>query len=140
MEELLGAILGLIFEFLAEFLLELLMGLAADALSRLIRRFFVSTHRIGVLLATILFAMAGLAAGFLSVWAFPHPLVHPSRFHGLSLVLSPLAMGGVMAFLGQGIRRRGRRSVAIESFRYGFTFALAMTLIRFLFVHTVPVH
>ncbi|UWZ86427.1 hypothetical protein [Occallatibacter riparius] len=140
MDELLGAIFGFLFELLGEFLFELLLALIADGLSRLLRKFFVSTHRAGPLLTIFLFALAGLAAGFLSVWIFPHPLVHPSRFHGISLILSPLAMGCVMGFLGQGIRRRGRRPVAIESFRYGFTFALAMAIVRFLFVHPIPVH
>jgi hypothetical protein len=133
MEELLGAILAGIFELLAEFLLELLMALLTAALSRLVRRFFVSTRRMGPLLITALFALAGCGAGLLSVWIFPHPLVHPSQFHGINLIISPLAMGAFMALLGQGIRRRGRRSVAIESFRYGFTFALAMALVRFAF-------
>lgn len=139
MDEILGAIFGFLLEFLGEFLFELLLTLIADGLSRLLRRFFVSTHRIGPLLSISLFTLAGLAAGFLSVWMFPHPLVHSSRFHGISLILSPLALGCVMGFLGQGIRRRGRRSVAIESFRYGFTFALAMAIVRFLFVHPISV-
>ncbi len=37
----------------------------------------------------------------------------------------------VMAFIGRTLRRRGRNSVPIESFGYGFTFALAMALVRF---------
>jgi hypothetical protein len=139
MEDLLAAILGAIFECLSEFLFELILSLLADALSRLVRRFFVSTRRVGMALTTVIFAFAGVAAGFVSVWIFPHPLVHPSRIHGMSLILSPLAVGGFMAFLGQGIRRRGRRSAAIESFRYGFIFAFAMAMVRFLFVHPIAV-
>jgi hypothetical protein len=140
MDELLGAIVGFIFELLGELLFELLMALIADGLSRLLRKFFVTTYRVGQLPAMILFALAGLGAGFLSVWMFPHPLVHPSRFHGISLILSPLVLGGLMGFMGQGIRRRGKRPVAIESFRYGFTFALAIALVRFLLVHPIAVH
>jgi hypothetical protein len=67
----------------------------------------------------------------LSAWMFPHPLVHTSKLHGISLLFSPVATGLVMAYIGRVWRRRGRTSVRIESFSYGFTFALAMALIRF---------
>lgn len=139
MEDLLAAVLGAIFECLVEALIEFGMGLAAGAISRAMRRMFVGTRRIGALQSSIIFALAGIGAGFLSVWIFPHPLVPPSRFHGASLIISPLVTGAFMAYLGRGIRRSGRQSVAIESFRYGFVFALAIAVVRFLFV-TRPIH
>jgi len=79
----------------------------------------------------VAFTLVGVAFGFLSAWMFPHPLVHPSKLHGISLLISPVLTGLVMAYIGRAWRRRGRTSVRIESFGYGFTFALAMALVRF---------
>jgi len=134
MEEFLAGLLGLIFEILAEALMEIFLGVAADLLSRAIRRLFVVTHRAGRVLSSLIFAVAGYAAGFLSVAIFPHPLVHPSHFHGVSLLVSPVITGLAMALIGSMVRSRGRKSVPIESFGYGFVFALAMAMVRFFLV------
>lgn len=135
MEELLAGILGLIFEALAEFLVELLFELLVAALlrdiSRVFRRFRLTLRRADPVIATLMFTLLGAAVGFLSVFVFPHPLVHPSKMHGISLLISPVGTGLVMALIGRTVRRRGRSSVQIESFGYGFTFALAMALVRF---------
>lgn len=140
MEDLLEFILGLILECLVEVGIEFGLGLAVAAISRGIRRLFVRTRRIGPVLSTSLFALVGFGAGFLSLLIFPHPLLHPSHFHGASLIISPFVTGTLMALLGQGIRRRGKKSVAIESFRFGFVFALAIAIVRFAFASHVPVH
>jgi hypothetical protein len=39
-----------------------------------------------------------------------------------------------MALIGKAMRRRGRTSAKIESFGYGFMFALGMALVRFALV------
>ena len=131
MDELIGAILGGLLELLAEFRLEAALGALAGLLSRLVRRFTVTVRRGHPVATTFLFIFVGVAFGFLSAWIFPHPLVHPSRFHGISLLISPVLTGFVMAWIGRAWRRRGRNSVRIESFGYGFTFALAMAMVRF---------
>ncbi|HKF48486.1 MAG TPA: hypothetical protein VKB38_14075 [Terracidiphilus sp.] len=140
MEDLLAAVLEFLLECLVEVLIEFAMGLAADVTARAIRRTTLGGRRIGPALSTFLVALAGFIAGFASVWIFPHPFVRPSRFHGVSLIISPLVTGILLALLGQGIRRRGKESVAIESFRYGFVFALAIAIVRFAFASHLPVH
>lgn len=87
------------------------------------------------MLATAILVLIGLALGFVSAIIFPHPLVHPSKLHGVSLLISPLLTGFGMSAIGRGVRRRGRIPVQIESFAYGFTFAFAFALIRLLVVH-----
>ena len=64
----------------------------------------------------------------------PNPLVHPSKSHGISLLISPVITGLVMGLTGRIVRRRGKTPVQIESFAYGFTFAFAFALIRILMV------
>jgi hypothetical protein len=134
MDDLLAVLLSAIFEILGEALIEILLGLAADLVSRMIRRFFVASRRIGPVFTSLMFAIAGYAAGFLSLTIFPRPLVHPSHFHGVSLLISPIVTGLAMALLGSIVRRRGRKSAQIETFGYGFVFALAMALVRFFLV------
>lgn len=131
MDELIGAILGGLLELLAEFLLEAALGELAGLLSRLVRRFTITVRRGNPVVTTVTFILVGVAFGFLSAWIFPHPLVHPSRFHGISLLVSPVLTGFAMTWIGRAWRRRGRDSVRIESFGYGFTFAFAVALIRF---------
>ena len=83
-------------------------------------------------LTVLKFTLLGIGLGFVSALVLPHPLVHPSRFHGISLLISPVITGLIMGFIGRMVRRRGKTPVRIESFAYGFTFAFAMTLIRLL--------
>jgi hypothetical protein len=78
--------------------------------------------------------LLGLTSGAISLHFFPHPLVHPARIHGISLIISPLIAGLVMALVGRLIRRRGKETVQIESFGYGFAFAFSMAAVRLLFV------
>jgi len=131
MEELLGMIWAGIVELLAEVLLEVAFGALAGILSRAFRQLRVTVRRSNPIVASVAFTLVGVAVGFLSAWMFPHPLVHPSKLHGISLLISPVLTGLVMAYIGRAWRRRGRTSVRIESFGYGFTFALAMALVRF---------
>ena len=130
MEDLLGFILELLFEALIE------IGLSAivAGMYRAVRHFWITTRRGNPTAAAVLLVIVGLALGFLSVLIFPHPLVHPSKLHGISLLISPLLAGVAMATVGRGVRRRGRAPVPIESFGFGFAFALAVASIRFLMV------
>lgn len=74
--------------------------------------------------------LLGVAVGAMTVAIFPHPLFHGSRFHGVSLIISPILAGVVMSTIGAALRRRGKRVVQIESFPYAFAFAFGMALVR----------
>jgi hypothetical protein len=77
--------------------------------------------------------LGGIAGG-ISLLIFPYPLIHPSRFHGISVIVSPVLTGLAMSLMGSVLRRRGKIAMQIESFGYGFAFAFGMALVRFLFV------
>ena len=85
-------------------------------------------------LAYIGYVFLGGVAGGMSLLIFPHPLVHPSRIPGLSVVISPVLAGLGMSILGSTLRKRNKKTMQIESFGYGFAFALGMALVRFFFV------
>jgi len=85
------------------------------------------------LLGSIGYVFLGGVTGGLSLLFFPHPLFHPSRIPGLSVVISPVLAGGGMWMVGTALRKRNKKAMQIESFGYGFAFALGMAMARFLF-------
>ena len=131
MEDLLLEILAGIVELLAEFLLESAFAGLAGVLLRAFRLFRVRVRRANPAVATAGFGLIGLSLGFVSVWVFPHHLVRPTRVHGIVLLVSPILTGLLMAQIGRTVRRWSRQPVRIESFGYGFIFALALGLVRF---------
>jgi uncharacterized membrane protein YeaQ/YmgE (transglycosylase-associated protein family) len=134
---------------MGELLLELLLGLAEiffeaffelvgaallDLVSRVLAKMFEDTEISSPILASIGYGLLGALTGGLSVLIFPHPLVHPSRIHGVSLLVSPVVAGAVMSLIGSTLRKRDKEVVQIESFGYGFVFAFGMAAVRFCFV------
>ena len=119
---------------LLELLLEAGLELAGEAVLDLAGRavlevFDVSESRNPVLVGTG-YLLLGFLTGGISVLIVPHPLMHRSRVHGISLLISPVITGTVMWMVGSWLRKRGKRVVQIEGFWYGFVFALAMALMR----------
>lgn len=135
MEDFLLGLLGCILELLGETLTDIAFAALVDTALRALRRLGFSARRGSPIAAAIILIAAGVALGFLSAIVVPHPLVHPSKYHGMSLLIGPVITGLVMAAVGRGVRRRGRDPVRIEGFGYGLTFAFAFALIRILIVH-----
>lgn len=137
MEEILAELLGFLAELLLEVLLELagefILDLLLRALARMFERVFEAEEVANALLAGVWYAALGIVAGVRSIKVFPHPLVHPSRVHGISLLVAPVGTGFLMSLAGSLLSRKGVRTIRLESFGYGFAFAFGMALIRFLF-------
>jgi hypothetical protein len=114
------------FEFAAEFFGALIWrGVAAV---------FDTSEFKSPLLACVGYVFLGGVTGGLSLLFFPHPLVHSSRVPGLSVIISPVLAGLGMSMVGSTLRKRNKETMQIESFGYGFTFALGMAVIRFFFI------
>ncbi len=128
--ELLLAFGELFLEVLFEFAGEALLDLALRAIAEV----FETSRFTSPVLASVGYALLGASAGGLSLFIFPHPLVHPSRLHGINLLVSPIVTGLVMSLIGSILSRQGKKVVQIESFGYGFAFAFGMALIRYFFV------
>ena len=86
-----------VLEFFFEVLLEVLAGFAWEFgfnwffknLSELFDRFEEAYSWF----ALLLFGLAGAGFGALSIFLLPHHLLPRTRFHGISLLLSPVAAG-----------------------------------------------
>src|SRR5579864_7829162 len=106
MEEFLLELLSPLIELFLEVLFEYACGVIADVVLRLANRFSdpsEAKNRKGIFLN---FGLLGIATGLLSLAVFPHPLVRPSRFHGISLLLSPVATGWMLSLTGSTLRKR----------------------------------
>jgi len=134
MIEILLELLLMCAELFAEFLLELGVAALLDLALRAIAKMFETFRFENTLLAAISYALFGASAGGLSLLIFPHRLAHPSRLHGINLLLSPIVTGLVMSLIGSTLSRYGKNVTRIESFRYGFAVAFGIALVRFLFV------
>jgi len=128
--EVLLAFTELFLEVLLEFAGEALLDLALRAVAEVFESFRVA----GPVIASVGYTLLGALAGGFSLLIFPHPLVHPSRLHGINLLVSPIVTGLVMSLIGSTLSRQGKKVTQIESFRYGFAFAFGMALIRYLFL------
>jgi hypothetical protein len=134
MEELLLALFSAVAEVLFEAFFQIASEAAVVLIVRSIRNVFEKQKAIHPVLAAMGHLFLGVVFGIASLRFLPHPLFHPSKFHGISLIVSPLLTGLVMSQVGAMLRRSGRQAVRIESFGYGFTFALGMAVIRLIFV------
>lgn len=122
MWEFLFELLGLLIEFFLEVFLEYASGAIVDAVLRLADRvlgIFDIRSRTG---ASFIFGLLGAATGWLSLAVFPHPLVPPSRFHGISLLVSPVVTGLLLWWTGSALRKRDKKATQIQNLRLWFCF------------------
>lgn len=139
MDELLAAIFGAIAELLLEAFMEVVAAIVLDIVSTALLPLFtglsdaVKGNRV---LAGLMYGLLGVAAGGLSLLTLPHPLIHRQRpigFHGISLIISPIIAGLVLSSVGAVMRRCGKNVTPVQTFGYGFTFALGMAATRVFF-------
>jgi hypothetical protein len=142
-DELLAAILGAIAELLLEAFMEVIAAAVLDVASRALLGLFtglrdaIEGNRV---LASFMYGLLGVLAGALSLLVLPYRLIHPQRpigFHGISLLISPILAGFVLSSVGALMRRWGKKVTPVETFGYGFAFALGMALVRFFFVKVI---
>ena len=126
----------ILFELLAQLLLEVLIELFPELLLELVwrslREVLQPRAEKEPVLAFLGYALLGAAAGALSLLPFPHAFVHGSKWHGMSLIVSPLLAGAGMSIVGWLRRRRGEPLIRLDTFPYAFSFAFGVALVRFL--------
>jgi len=83
-------------------------------------------------LSTIGFVLWGAMAGGISLLIFPKSLISNHAFREVNLFLTPLAVSGVMMFVGRQRGRRGQTLVKLDRFGYAFVFAFAMASVRYI--------
>ena len=138
-DELVAAILGTIAELLLEVFFELIAAAVFDLVSRALLGLFTGLSdamKDNKVLTAFMYGVLGVLGGALSLTVLPHPLIHrehPIGFRGISLFISPIVTGFVLSSVGAVMRKWGKKVTPVETFGYGFAFALGMALIRFFF-------
>jgi hypothetical protein len=86
--------------------------------------------------AVLGYAVFGAAAGGLSLLLLPNLTIHRLWLQRLNLIASPVFSGSMMVLLGRWRRKRDQHTTRLDTFLYGFIFALAMALVRYRWGHT----
>ncbi len=131
MFEILEGLLEIIVEVLLDAALEFAAESIVASIGRGLAKISSESAFENPIVAAVGYVLLGGLAGALSLIFFSHPLVHRSRIPGLSMILSPLLTGLGMSLVGSTLRKRNKRAMRIESFGYGFAFALGMSAVRF---------
>lgn len=127
--EILAEILAYLLQAILEIALQAVFELLAELGIRSVREPFrrgPANHW----LASLGYALFGSLAGVISLIIFPELFVHGTAARWLNLFLTPLCSGLMMALIGARLRSRGKETLRIESFAYGFVFAFAMAVVR----------
>jgi hypothetical protein len=84
------------------------------------------------LLAILGYAFLAGALAVFSLVFFPHHLIKNPDYRVAGLVISPLVVGILMAIRGGWLKRNEKEPIRIDSFFYGFLFALVFAGVRYL--------
>ena len=119
--------------FFFEFLLQVFGELLAQLGLRSLGEPFASREERNPILAAIGYCLLGLFLGGLSLLVFPEPFVRSERFPGINLIFTPVLTGLAMSSIGRLRERQGKSVLRLDTFVYGFLFAFAMAIVRFLY-------
>ena len=78
--------------------------------------------------------LASIGAG-ISLLIFPNHHLDKIEYRILNLVLTPLLIGYVMSVRGKILTQKMKDPIKLDTFAYGYLFALTFGLIRFFFAH-----
>jgi hypothetical protein len=131
MEILVELLLGLL-QIVGELLLQIIFEALAELGVRSVFEPFRRQRSPNPWLAALGYVILGAAAGGISLWLFPGLLITSRWLRVANLLLTPLAAGMLMGALGAWRRRRDQELIRLDRFSYGFLFAFAMALVRFL--------
>lgn len=124
--------------FIVELFLEFLIPLAGELLIDLLFHFgwrrqpWARNAEYTILTAVMYFGI-GLFVGWLTILIFPRAFIRSENLHGVSLILTPVLAGLMMAAIGAIREQRRKVVIRLESFSYGFVLAFGMALVRFFF-------
>lgn len=120
----------IVFQFLGELLLQILFEFLAElGIYSLADTFKKPKHPV---LSTIGYVLWGAIAGGISLWIMPSSFISDPDLRVANLILTPIAIGGMMVLLGKLRAKKGQKLVKLDKFGYAFSFAFAMSLVRFI--------
>jgi hypothetical protein len=133
--EILLQLLGVILQFLGELVLQFVGELIFELIGRSIAEPFRRARPISPWFAAMGYALFGAVAGAISLWALPTLFITAHWLRTANLFLTPICAGMLMASVGGWRRRHNQEVIRLDTFAYGFCFALSMAIIRFVWGH-----
>lgn len=125
-EAVLEVVIEIVVELVLQVVAELLVELGVRGFDKLTRR-----RKSNPIVAAIGYALLGVGIGALSVWLWPQAFL-TEQLRWINLVVGPVLAGLMMALVGLLVRRRGKDTIRLESFFYGWLFAFSFSLVRVL--------
>jgi hypothetical protein len=129
--ELLLRAIGWLFQLVGEFILQMVLEAFAELFGHAFKRAWRRLGPARPWLSALGYLALGTGAGALSLWLFPTHLIESSWLRAANLLVTPLLAGLLMEAIGNWRERRAKEVIKLETFAYGFCFALAMTLVRY---------
>lgn len=133
--EILIQIVWAILQFLGEFVLQAVFELIAELIGRSVKEPFRRPKPINPWFAAVGYIIFGIAAGALSLWLLPALFITSPWLRIANLILTPVVAGLLMERLGAWRERKDQETIRLDTFAYGFLFALSMALVRFAWGH-----
>jgi hypothetical protein len=130
------AIFELLFEIFGEVILQSIVTALAEWIGFTVTAPLKDRPPPHAWLAVLSYAAFGAAAGGLSLLILPNLTIHKLWLQRLNLIAAPVFSGSMMVLLGRWRRRRDQHTTRLDTFLYGFIFALAMALVRYRWGHT----
>ena len=121
----------LVLQILGEIILQLGSEVAIEGIWHKVRGLFRRIHPFHAVLAGLGYACLGAAVGSVSLWLFPEHFIKDQLLRILNLIAAPAIAGLVMSKIGAWRRQREQEPIRLDTFGYGFVFAIAMALVRF---------
>jgi hypothetical protein len=126
-------VIEILFQFLVEFVIPILVEILAElGIRSTSQALGYEKPKNPYLAAFGYLLLAGAGAG-ISLYVFPaHQIKHP-EWRLINLLVTPVLIGGLMALRGKILLRKRRVLIRLDSFLYGYLFALTFTFVRFYF-------
>jgi hypothetical protein len=133
--EIIIQIIWWIVQFLGELLLQAFGELIAELIGRSVKEPFRRPKPIHPWLAAIGYGIFGAIAGAISLWVLPSLFISAEWLRIVNLIATPLVAGLMMERLGAWREMKDQETIRLDTFAYGFVFALSMALVRFTWGH-----
>ncbi|CAN5168459.1 hypothetical protein BH11PSE11_BH11PSE11_18330 [soil metagenome] len=131
--EVLLQIVWWVLQFIGELLLQLIIECGVEWIGHGVKEKFRDRRPIHPALTGVAYLILGALAGAFSLWLVPEVFIREYWLRIANLLLTPFAAGLFMASIGAFRRRHDKDVIRLETFAYGFFFALAMASVRFFF-------
>ena len=128
--EIIFSFFGYLFQFILEILAQAAFELLAEWGVRSLAEPFRRPEPASPLMAATGYLIYGAIAGALSLM-LPKMFVIAKSLRLANLVITPIACGFLMAWFGRFRERKGAETIRLDTFMYGYLFALSMAVVRY---------